>query len=129
MVQNENAGYTIVNGVSAIVLAKAFCKEMRETFAYAPENLVEILKRNKEEPSDAICHSHDFCDANVVMDEAGKSVGIELCPNEVNGEIIGILHTEAYTDIWNEAWSLAKRAEFDADKIDAVVKDIDENGY
>ena len=55
-----------------------------------------------------ICHSHDFCDANVYMAEAfehviGRNV---FLPCDTNDD--GIIESDCRT--MNEAWSIAKRA-------------------
>nr|WP_315186506.1 hypothetical protein [uncultured Albidiferax sp.] len=34
-----------------------------------PEQMREIVKRNRRETVPGVCHSHDFCDANVVLYE------------------------------------------------------------
>src|SRR3989304_4399232 len=38
----------------------------------------EVVKRNKLEKDKGICHSHDFCDANMVMQDALKIIGMNL---------------------------------------------------
>lgn len=115
---------TTIKGVTMIELSKEFSKVLHKWLT--PSQMALCLKRNRAEPSDAICHSHDFCDANMAMDQAGKTLGLDLS-SHVCAEIQS--KSGAYTDLWNEAWSLAKYAEFNADKVEAVYKDVMENGY
>jgi len=80
--------------------------------------LVVAGQRNRDEGSGAsICHTHDYCDANMVMDEAMRNCGIDpdLATDE-DGEPVEPFDTE-FTSLWNEAWDLAKEAEFDPDRI------------
>lgn len=116
--------YTTINGVDSITVAKAFCVAMRQELNIDQMQLV--IERNRNEPSDAICHTHDFCDANVVMDEVCKRLNAELefQPDE-NDEA----KVQKQCDLWNEAWSIAKYAAFHADRVDAVVADVEKNGY
>lgn len=117
-------GYTTISGVDAPTVAKAFCKLLRAELT--TEQMTQVVQRNIEESSDAICHSHDFCDANVVMADACEELGIEILfpADEPDEELMQI-----QCNLWNEAWSLAKRADFDADMIDEIVIDIAQNGY
>jgi hypothetical protein len=88
-------------------LADEFRREMAADFPNA--TLAEIDKRNAAETDPGVCHSHDFCDANMVMDSAfTKIVGHELDPD---GE------SEADHDIWSRAWAIAVKAGF-AQKIE-----------
>lgn len=51
----------------------------------------------------SFCASHDFCDANMAMARAFEVLGI---PDPVGGEGE---EKDAATDLWNEAWAIAKR--------------------
>ena len=65
-----------------------------------------VQKRNANEPNTNICHSHDFCDANMVMDEAFTSVfGRSILPDE--GEM-----TEDDLAVFNAAWDIASARGF-----------------
>lgn len=116
-------GFTVISGVSAPEVANAFCKALREELT--PDQMRQVLERNEAEQSDAICHSHDFCDANVVMDDVCTALGVVVAypADEPDEKLI-----QTQCDLWNEAWGLAKAAQFDADKVDAVVADIAQNG-
>lgn len=64
-----------------------------------PEEWAEMCARNSQEGDEAICHSHDFCDANEAMDEAWTSFGMP----HVDAE------DEAQAELWREAWEIAFR--------------------
>ena len=66
------------------------------------DNFFEMLNRNRFEMDSGVCHSHDFCDANMVMDQAFTNVmgrETDVCDgiNDAND-----------TQIWNRAWDMAK---------------------
>jgi hypothetical protein len=62
-----------------------------------PEEWVEMRKRNAVQTDSAICHSHDFCDANMAMCEAFESV---------TGRTPDV-DDEAISKLWNDAWDIA----------------------
>jgi hypothetical protein len=64
-----------------------------------PVTMQMIAKRNAEETSRLICHSHDFCDANMVMAHAYTVV---------TGRASFMEDDEAEIDLWNAAWEIAK---------------------
>lgn len=75
-------------------LAEAFIAELKSCCADVYE---EIIKLNADEPSPSICHSHDFCDANMVMADAfAKTFKQEF--------VIDDFHCA----VWNQAWTQAK---------------------
>lgn len=85
-------------------LAKAFCEKLHE---YAKDlksedGLQQAIKDNASEKDSSICHSHDFCDANMAMLDAVKSLGSDL-----NFE------DEKMMTIVNQAWGRAKAVGFD----------------
>lgn len=51
----------------------------------------------------ASCATHEFCDANVVMDEAGQALGLWCDATAM---------TSAVTCLWNAAWAFAKTYRF-----------------
>ena len=71
----------------------------------SPEQFAEMTRLNKtEEYTHNICASHNFCDANMAMDEAMKKVlGRE--PN-IGGDNED---SEDDIDLWNAAWNEARR--------------------
>lgn len=46
------------------------------------------------------CASHDWCDANMAMDEAVSRFGVASLPNLGDGEGM----SQEMTDLWNAAW-------------------------
>ena len=80
----------------AAVLAKEFSRRLAEHLG--PAKLAAVVQRNRAESDRRLCHSHDFCDANEIMLEAGEAVGVDVL------ERLGVTSL---------AWALAKRAEFD----------------
>jgi hypothetical protein len=88
------------------VLAAAFSRRLREEI---PANIDEVIPRNRAEADPNVCHSHDFCDANIVMHDACMALGYDA------------LHPAAENDtLWNDAWDIAKRNNFtDTDRVAA----------
>jgi hypothetical protein len=76
------------------------------------EELSEAIRLNKEEDDHNVCHSHDFCDANMAMHEAFVNLyGREFTfYDEEIPESDRISSID--TMIWNRAWSIAKENEF-----------------
>jgi len=68
------------------------------------ESEVERIRElNEAERDMSVCHTHDFCDANMVMDHALESLGVSVW-NGTDGD----MYDDA-VDLWNAAWSLARR--------------------
>lgn len=84
-------------------IAREFSRVLREWIT--DEQMQEVIRRNKAETDTRICHSHDFCDANMAMDAAFRDLGMD--PFE-GGEHI----SEATCELWGAAWDVAKSAEF-----------------
>lgn len=67
--------------------------------------LAAARELNRTEQLDYVCHTHDFCDANMLMDAAFVKCGLV----EDDGvEVVGP-HLQP---VWNTAWDVAKEAEF-----------------
>jgi hypothetical protein len=65
-----------------------------------------VIERNRVDGANSgVCHSHDFCDANMVMAEA-----FDACCTPVFNDAGEI--PEATAQLWDEAWGLAKKSEF-----------------
>src|SRR5271169_326214 len=62
-----------------------------------PWEMREVAKRNRAETSEDVCHSHDFCDANMLMDEAWTRFGLD----SIDGE------NEFECKLWGAAWNHA----------------------
>ncbi len=80
-------------------VAAAFSVGMREQLT--AEQLDDINMRNRGEKDPNVCHSHDYCDANIVMDEAFEACGLDFDSND-----------DSHIKLWNEAWSIAKVSRF-----------------
>jgi hypothetical protein len=81
-------------------VAIAFAKGIAECLE-DPAKLQEIDSLNASEPDPNICHSHDFCDANVFMLEAVNGfLGLE--EDDYSSE------NEEQNELFNAAWAVAK---------------------
>jgi hypothetical protein len=74
-------------------LADEFDAELRAELSESDYDDAVVL--NRDEESAGVCHTHDFCDANVFMAEAFE---------KVVGRPID-LQSDADTALWNAAWS------------------------
>jgi hypothetical protein len=62
-----------------------------------------VVERNRVETFAGMCHSHDFCDANVVIYELFLRHGVD--PAAEGGR-------DHYGALWDQAWDLAKSRDF-----------------
>lgn len=86
-----------------IALARLFGQRVQE--ALTRSEFREVCHRNKCEPAgSSVCHSHDYCDANVLMGEAWEEMFGRPFPM---GEV-----TDEDAALWNDAWAIAKAADF-----------------
>lgn len=81
-------------------IANEFSARLRECLT--DEELAEVVRRNRAEPAPDICHSHDFCDANIPMAEAFEN----LLERELD------VSSDADAEICNAAWRLANQRGF-----------------
>jgi hypothetical protein len=77
------------------LLAHAFIVELRK--ALTAGQFAAVVRRNKNSNDPGCCHSHDFCDANMVMAGAMESIGLNFD------------FTNEDSALWNAAWDHAKR--------------------
>ena len=70
------------------------------------EQMAEVVRRNRAELSPGICHSHDFCDANMFLYDVFMKYGMN--PVEEGG-------MDRWGELWDRAWNMAKAAEFKID--------------
>jgi len=93
-------------------LARAFASTLLEWIG--PGNLTQAIRRNRTETSPLVCHSHDFCDANMAMEQAFYEV-FERAPlmecDAAEGRCTAA-ESDADLDAWNEAWEMARSREF-----------------
>jgi hypothetical protein len=87
--------------VAIKTLAKEFSRELHATLT--PEQMFEVLRRNGQEAFSTVCHTHDFCDANMVIYKVFKARGMD--PAAEGG-------MERWGHLWDGAWNLAKRQRF-----------------
>jgi hypothetical protein len=78
--------------------AAAFTVHMRQ--ALPADVLAAIDAANETDPDPMVCHSHDWCDANMVMLAAAESLG----PFDIENP--------AHLQRWNHAWDIAHAAGF-----------------
>lgn len=98
----------------AAILAREFSRVLRSWLS--PAEMACAIVGNRAETSPLVCHSHDYCDANMAMDEAfttvvGRNV---IMPSDVEENGASDAQHVADFTLWNEAWNIAKAAEFDA---------------
>jgi hypothetical protein len=74
-----------------------------------------LVARNADETDPMVCHSHDFCDANMVMDEAMQRVlgRATRMPSDAEEGNCTQAESDADTTLWNTAWDQARLAGFD----------------
>jgi hypothetical protein len=94
--------------MNAYKLAKAFAEELNSVLTAEQMDLVN--DRNAFEKDKSVCHSHDVCDANMVMLDAMSLLGIEI-------------GSEGFDDLFNEAWLIAG-----SNKFSPVMIENDERG-
>lgn len=74
-------------------LRKTLLSELKLPFAFH-----EVVERNRIQKDPRICHSHDFCDANVVMSNAFEAtLGVEFD-----------LQNDWHISVFEDGWTCAK---------------------
>lgn len=73
--------------------------------------MATVIERNETAES-YICHSHDFCDANMAMDEAWRNLKLPLELIEGEEEETIAPNTEECMSLWSAAWGKAKENRF-----------------
>lgn len=84
------------------IVAEQFLFEL--ALEIGADNYFTVRQRNIAETEDGICHSHDFCDANMVMDAAMRALGIDPLPEDEDGM------PEWVNELWNNSWDIAKES-------------------
>lgn len=104
---NEQSGKSIVAPFdeTALRIAKAFCRQLASSLTEGELTLVR--ERNRVEENAGVCHTHDFCDANMLMLDAFVECGLAENQETCIGDE---LHP-----LWNSAWKLAAESEFRVD--------------
>ena len=78
------------------------------------EKLHIVISRNRGRRN-RVCHSHDFCDANMVMDAAFKELAGISATDTAGGSDqrkSDSCMSDECLDLWTAAWLLAKQREF-----------------
>lgn len=102
------ASGTVADGevITEIDVAKEFCIVIGEWLK--GWKLEKVILRNRAQHSPSVCHTHDFCDANMAMVEAFEFFGLDTPEDQYGATSF---------KLWNDAWDLAKRAEFNSAKV------------
>lgn len=87
--------------VSIEALAKEFSHSLKS--ALSSEEMNDLVKKNQSELIPGICHSHDYCDANMVLHEVFMKHGMDIA--DEGGR-------ERWGEVWDSAWNLAKSNDF-----------------
>jgi hypothetical protein len=104
---------TTIETLTPQILAAKFAELLHEQLGRG--EMAKVIARNRREPSESVCHSHDFLDANMVMDDAFLQIlGYSAC--DTGGEGIGCM-SDKCMELWNAAWTIAKNSEFNKEKI------------
>jgi len=79
-------------------LAVEFSKIIRRWLT--PLQLSQVVIMNRKNPNKNICATHEFCDANVAMDEAFAIVTGQPASADLNDETT--------LELWVKAWQIAQ---------------------
>lgn len=87
-------------------VGEKFARLLRE--AATDKDWEDMLSANAEETNPLVCHSHDFTDANVVMEEAFHNLDLKTAADfNESGPAVKFARDGA-TWLWNAAWDWAK---------------------
>jgi hypothetical protein len=86
------------------ITARAFSKVLKEWIGAVGMAQTNALNANESDP--LVCHSHDFCDANMAMDEALRGLGVDMDWDDEEGM------PQWINNLWNAAWSMAVDNDF-----------------
>ena len=81
-------------------VAKAFVDQLRKDIS--AEEFAQVVALQKSTPLEGVCYSHDFCDANMTMDAALESLGVQALPDTDEGM------SDEVCALWNASWDKAK---------------------
>ncbi len=86
-------------------LVQTLAREFSEGLhAYLTEAQMQaVVERNQAETAPGACHSHDFCDANMVLYEVFLRHGMD--PAAEGG-------MDLYGALWDKVWNMAKGRDF-----------------
>lgn len=78
--------------------------------AIGTRRLTRVIRKNKLETDSNICHSHDYIDANMVMDAAFRCI-LGRCAHFITADAT-VRQKNADYDLWNDSWTLAMQTRF-----------------
>jgi len=78
-------------------LAREFSQSLKSKIS--TDEMMDLVWKNRTETSPGICHSHDYCDANMVLHEVFLKHGMDIA--DEGGR-------ERWGGAWDAAWNLAK---------------------
>ena len=87
------------------------------------QDVIRLNKENEESSAPDACASHEMCDSNDAMIKASEAFGMEMIfgsdfeeyPEQFRGAFLQ--EASFQQRLWDDAWTLAKRLEFDVDRI------------
>jgi hypothetical protein len=83
-------------------VARAFARGLRaQVGAIAYRRIIATIRDN---PTDPTCPSHDYCDANIIMDEAMRAAGVPASMMDADFLNCDNPTESAVTALWNAAW-------------------------
>lgn len=101
-------------------LANQFCQLLRSTLT--PEQMEQVVLRNRVQTHPSVCHSSDFCASNMVLHEVFMRYGMAVA--DQGG-------AERWEHLWDAAWTLAKTrgfAMFECGDIVEILEDFQDLG-
>lgn len=96
-------------------LANQFSQLLRSTLT--PEEMEQVVLRNRAQTHPSVCHSGDFCDSNMVLHEVFMRYGMDVA--DEGG-------AEKWGPLWDAAWTLAKTRDFSMFKRGDIVEMLEE---
>lgn len=99
----------VFDDATKVALANEFSRVLSDYLT--TEEMAEVRDRNRGKLNSGVCHSHDFCDANMAMAEAAQVLGIRAIMEQGN-ETLTEAEEEAGMALWSAAWRLAMVDEF-----------------
>ncbi|MGA7178149.1 MAG: hypothetical protein WBX11_00985 [Thiobacillaceae bacterium] len=117
---NSNNGYEASSDVVTVeLLAKEFCEALK--LQLTEDELREAVRRNRSEADPRICHTHDFCDTNMVLHAVFMRHDMDIADEG------GLAR---WGCLWHETWNKAKSAEFGSTEManKAVISNVRTTG-
>lgn len=94
----------------ARILAAQFLRECRAGFTRAELRVIRQLNASPPYSETRSCATHDLCDANELMADAMKTLGLAAPFDAGGADGTDEAALEASCDLWNQAWELASPA-------------------